>query len=81
MKAKYLKRVLASTLTGMMLITGCSSSERVSKEEALEPEVSNAISFDFIGGKDVMPIGGYIGPHPLTTSKAVSYTHLRAHET
>lgn len=69
MKAKYLKRVLASTLAGMMLITGCSSSERVSKEEALEPEVSNAVSFDFIGGKDVMPIGGYIGPYPLTTSK------------
>lgn len=68
MKAKYLKRFTALVLVGMTLITGCSSSKNTVKEKALKPEVSRAVSFDFIGGKDVMPIGGYIGPYPQTTS-------------
>ena len=31
----------------------------------MQTEQSNAVSFDFIGGKDVMPITGYFGPHLL----------------
>lgn len=31
--------------------------------EPMLPEMSNAVSFDFIGGEDVMPIAGYFGPY------------------
>lgn len=30
----------------------------------MKTESSKAVSFDFIGGKDVMPIGGFFGPYP-----------------
>lgn len=65
-------RCLAGVLAGIMLIstgivTGCTVKEvveesKIAKVEPMEKEESYAISFDIIGGKDVMPIGGYSGP-------------------
>lgn len=67
MKRKYLKRIMSALMVGVIVLSGCGCATKDktvnNKEQKLEPEKSNAISFDFIGGKDVMPIGGYIGPY------------------
>lgn len=42
---------------------GSDASSETTSDTVMEPEESKAISFDFIGGKDVMPLGAYYGPH------------------
>lgn len=49
-------------------LTGCGRQKKV-EIEPMEPEESTAISFDIIGGKDVMPITGYYGPKALEWSE------------
>ena len=67
MKRKYIcRRYLPLLLAGMMLFAGCSSKteeKQVSKVTPMEKEESYAVSYDILGGKDVMPITGYYGPH------------------
>lgn len=57
--------VTACTL-GVGMISGCTKKESENTEkvkiEKMEPEESAAVSFDIIGGKDVMPIAGFYGP-------------------
>lgn len=66
-KNKYqtLKRIAALFLVGVMLV-GCSpkaeETDNVIDITPLEKEESRAVSFSFLGGQDVMPIGGYYGP-------------------
>ena len=52
---------LALSLTAALLI-GCAKDEKVAIEP-MEAEESLALSHDYIGGKDVMPIGAFYGPH------------------
>ena len=63
-------RRIAGILAGVMILSmlvGCSQNGTVvsSKLDSLEPMEAEEVytySFDIIGGKDVMPIGGYYGP-------------------
>ncbi len=60
-KCRKIIRVTALLLV-MILLAGCAAS----KEEtlsALPQEESRAVSLDFLGGKDVMPVTGYFGPY------------------
>ena len=67
MKRKIVKRGISLLLlTGMLLsLTACG------QEKALAPmevEEVQSISFDFLGGSDVMPISGYYGPYMVFSS-------------
>lgn len=70
MKSKKILRILSGGLIACMLLTqfGCASETTKVKIEPMEPEESYAISFDILGGKDVMPIGGYYGPNAIPQS-------------
>ena len=65
MTNKRLIRLISLSLVLCMfaLQIGCAKQETHIEIEPMEPEQSHAISFDIIGGKDVMPIGGYYGPY------------------
>ena len=68
MKNKCIKRVVALVLAlSMVCGTGCAKPEQkaesVVKVTPMEKEESDAYYFDYLGGKDVMPIGGYYGPN------------------
>lgn len=69
MKNRTWKRILVMVLAVCMFVlqAGCAAEEKVENQKVtIEPmaaEESVAISFDFIGGKDVMPVGGYYGPY------------------
>lgn len=59
-------KCLFSMLMCAVLLIGCSASpknEVSSDAKVMEAEESKAVSLSFIGGKDVMPITGYIGPY------------------
>lgn len=67
MKNRTWRRAIAIGLGIVVLagsIAGCSNKEvEVVKIEPMTPEESVAISFDIIGGKDVMPLLGFYGPN------------------
>ena len=71
MKNKKFIGILGVSLMVCMLLAqfGCASKEigKV-KIEPMEPEESYAVSYDIIGGKDVMPVGGYYGPYSAAYS-------------
>ena len=73
MKNKYVKRALLLLMVLCMAsATGCGKGKKNGEEyvvKKMEKEDSKAVSFDFIGGKDVMPIGGYYGPYNSNYSK------------
>ena len=65
-RIKGLKVVVVFVLC-LVMVAGCASDEIGNKENiesvaTMEAEESKAVSFGFIGGKDVMPITGYYGP-------------------
>ena len=65
MRKNNLKKIVSAGLAFSLaasLLLGCSGGQKVNVEP-MEAEESNALSFDFIGGKDVMPIGTFYGPH------------------
>ena len=48
------------------MLMGCSVSQTSSSgknAQVMEKEESKAVSISFLGGQDVMPITGYIGPY------------------
>ena len=60
---KILKLAVPFSMAAALLL-GCSDkAEETVSIEPMEAEEANSFSFDFIGGKDVMPIGGYYGPY------------------
>lgn len=73
MKNKTWIRLIGVGLLSCILFSqvGCAADITVENEtkeqdvviEPMEPEESYALSFDFLGGKDVMPIGGFHGPY------------------
>lgn len=63
MKANMLKRVIASVLLGIMMLSLCScGKEEIETVKPMEKEEVATLSFEFIGGQDVMPIAGFYGP-------------------
>ena len=69
-KYKQFKRILLGLLCIAML-TGCAapSSHSAKGKTTMEKEQSNAVSYDFIGGKDVMPLAGFHGPYASAFSE------------
>ena len=65
---KLIVRVLALCLIACLSLTGCGNSAEEVKIEPMEIEEVHALTFDFIGGKDVMPISGFWGPYPSQES-------------
>ena len=66
MKCSKKRRFISSLLTAIMILgtlSGGSALENGTKIEPMEVEEAPAISFDIIGGKDVMPIGAYYIPY------------------
>lgn len=69
MKRNRWKRVTSLMLAAVMTASavGCTPKEEQEasnvKIEAMDAEESYAISYDLLGGKDVMPIGGFYGPY------------------
>ena len=69
-RRKAWKRVFA-IVACLTMATGCVSTKTntdTKKEDTMKKEESKAVSLSFIGGKDVMPITGYIGPYQLNQS-------------
>ena len=63
-KRKYIWVVLAVFGMPLLASTGCSQKEKEAVViEDMETEAVPSYSFDYIGGKDVMPIIGYYGPY------------------
>ena len=59
-------KLILSMLMCFVLLIGCSASQTGGANNdsvVMEKEESKAVSPSFIGGKDVMPITGYIGPY------------------
>lgn len=57
---------LASLLAGALLIApaaACAGEEGYAVSEKTTPVAYKSVYFDFLGGKDVMPIGGFFGPY------------------
>ena len=77
MKNKHNNRIfymLVAFLLCVVMIVGCATAKTGSNADdikitAMDKEESEAISFSFLGGKDVMPIGGYFGPYLTHTSR------------
>ena len=71
MKNKKMCRVISAGLGFVMAcacLLGCSDSKEVVTIEPMEAEESFSLSYDVIGGRDVMPIGAYYGPYRSTFS-------------
>ena len=84
MKNKISTRIMSAILIMVMIpsLGGCGSDnnvetvnkanqvnkDKIAVMEPMELEEVYSYSFDFIGGADVMPIGGYYGPIPSTSS-------------
>lgn len=64
-RAKRITALLMAMTMGAAMLSGCASEETGGKVEIepMEAEESYAMSFDLLGGKDVMPIGGFYGPY------------------
>ena len=80
-KSSIIKKFMSALLIGILLIqtVGCATEKtevasqetnKVESEEiqTMEAEEANALSFDAIGGDDVMPIVGFYGPTPPSYS-------------
>ena len=60
---KIIRLAVPLSMTAVLLL-GCSDkTTNTVSIEPMEAEKADAFSFDFIGGNDVMPIGGYYGPY------------------
>ncbi len=68
--------VLAATVSlTVTQIFGCAGTQsKVTKMEPMEKEESPAISYDIIGGKDVMPFGTQWGPYVVATESVNGQT-------
>lgn len=55
---------LSTAILTLSALTGCGKqADQTEDVEPMEAEEVHSYSFDIIGGKDVMPIGGYYGPY------------------
>ena len=63
MKTRMIRSMLLSILICMFAITGCTTSKKADGQSKMEKEEADVVSISNIGGKDVMPIGGFFGPY------------------
>ncbi len=68
MRKNKMKRAISLLMAVVMAasVTGCATQNEQSAKveiQKMEKEESYAISYDLIGGNDVMPIGGFYGPY------------------
>lgn len=63
-----IKRILCVLLAGAIAVVSWGCDNQTVKVEPMEIEEVNTLTFDAIGGKDVMPIGAYYGPMDSTYS-------------
>lgn len=70
MKASLFKRVLCAlmALITVALLGACAKEEEQVVIEPMPIEEVPKITFDFLGGEDVMPLSGYYGPYVLDYS-------------
>lgn len=69
MKYKFLKRVLSFVLVISATVSLCAcGAEQAVSIEPMEQEEVYSLGFDFLGGDDVMPIGGFYGPYSMAYS-------------
>ena len=70
MKLNVMKRIVCTllTLTTIAMLGACSGSKDKASIEPMEIEEVSKLTFDFIGGEDVMPLSGYYGPYDLAYS-------------
>ena len=79
MKHRIFSRSICIVLCGAMLLSliGCQSKETAKNQssgnetvkiEPMEVEEVDVVGFDFLGGTNVMPIGGFYGPMPSSKS-------------
>lgn len=67
--SKIIKTSVALSLAAVVLL-GCSDkTKETAVIEAMETEEASSLSFNFIGGSDVMPIAGYYGPYVASYSE------------
>ena len=66
----YIKRGISAVLITSMVfaLSACGKEQQKVSIEPMEIEEVHAVSFDFLGGKDVMPISGYHGPYTTEQS-------------
>lgn len=69
MKHKILKRMLSILVLGSMLFSLSACGSQQTAISPMEIEEVHAVSFDFLGGTDVMPISGYYGPYTVEYSE------------
>ena len=70
-KSKFLQIICigCSLLITAELFCGCAGKQGSGKTvEAMEKKEVPALTFDFLGGEDVMPIGSFYGPMPSNYS-------------
>ena len=62
-KVSRIARITLPLVLVVTMLAGCSETkQKVTEIEPMEAEEVNVVSYDFIGGEDVMPIGGFYGP-------------------
>lgn len=67
-----LKRIvcIALSVVSVLSVTSCGKKgDKPVTIEKMEPEKAAKVTFDFLGGADVMPLSGYYGPYVLDYSK------------
>lgn len=69
-KHKKFKRYVSTLLVSSMLLAlcACGSKGQQVTVEPMEKDEVHKVTFDILGGEDVMPISGYYGPLPSETS-------------
>lgn len=68
MKKNKVICIVALLLFSIFAMNGCSENDNKIIIEPMEQEEVVTYGFDFLGGKDVMPISGYYGPTPQNFS-------------
>lgn len=73
MKFNFLKHSVSVVIVTSLLLSLCACDRKEQRTERVEIEPMeieevHSLSFDFLGGKDVMPIGGFYGPYSSTYS-------------
>lgn len=63
-KCRVWKKIVCLSLCSMLLV-GCATEATVQEKEVIpmEAEASSSVSYNAIGGNDVMPISGFYGPY------------------